>query len=352
MPSWQSTKTNAAVLFKQAQPLRVIPLKLPDLKPGQLVVDMAYSGVCHSQLLEYLGKRGPDHYLPHTLGHEGSGVVAAVGPDVSKVKTGDHVVLTWIRGKGRDVPSTIYESKEGPVNSGPLTTFMQQTVTCETRVVPIPKNVSLKAAAMLGCAIPTGAGIILNTAKVQSGSSVAIFGVGGVGLSAVLGSVLAKAKIIIAVDITREKLRLAEKLGATHTVNAKTEAVNQKILEYTHGKGVDFAVECAGRKETMEKAYEVTKIIGGVCVLAGNLVRGEKISIDPFHLIQGKKILGTWGGETYPDRDIPLYVDHFLAGRLKLDALITHEYPLSAVNTALMDLKDGKVGRAVLNLKA
>lgn len=93
-------------------------------------------------------------------------------------------------------------------------------------------------------------------------------------------------------------------------------------------------------------------VTGGICVLAGNLVRGEKISIDPFHLIQGKKIFGTWGGETFPDRDIPLYIEHFLAGRLRLDALITHEYPLSAVNTALMDLKDGKVGRAVLNLKA
>ena len=155
-------KTIAAVLEQLNEPLKIRELTIPDLRPGQVLVEVAYSGVCRSQLLGVRGKRGPDRFLPHTLGHEGSGTVLEVEAGVTKVKPGDRVVLSWIKGNGADVPSTVYQSPEGPVNSGAISTFMHQTVTCENRVTLISDARPLREAALVGCAIPIGAGIIFN----------------------------------------------------------------------------------------------------------------------------------------------------------------------------------------------
>ena len=341
-------KTLAAVLEQLNEPLKIRELTIPDLKPGQVLVEVAYSGVCHSQLLEVRGKRGLDRFLPHTLGHEGSGTVLEVGPDVTKVKAGDRVVLSWIKGSGADVPSTVYQSAEGPINSGAISTFMRQTVTCENRLTPIPDAMPLREAALLGCAIPTGAGIILNTAKVRPGSSVAVFGVGGIGLSAVLAADLVHAITIIAVDVFDHKLEQARQVGATHLINARQQDPLATILEVTCGRGVDYAIEAAGQRETMETAFKAVRDSGGLCALAGNLPHGEHISLDPFDLIKGKQIIGTWGGETNPDRDIPLYVDLYLSGKLKLDQLITHIFGLENINDALDLLERGEVGRSLI----
>ena len=343
-------KTVAAVLEELNKPLKIRELTIPDLKPGQVLVEVAYSGVCRSQLLEVRGKRGPDRFLPHTLGHEGSGTVLEVGAGVIKVKPGDRVVLSWIKGSGADVPSTVYQSAEGPINSGALSTFMRQTVTCENRVTPIPDTMPLREAALLGCAIPTGTGIILNTARVQPGSSVAVFGVGGIGLSAVLAADLVHATTVIAVDVFDHKLEQARQVGATHLINARQQDPLATILEITGGRGVNYAIEAAGQRETMETAFQAVHNNGGLCVLAGNLPHGGRISLDPFDLIRGKRIIGTWGGETQPDRDIPLYVDLYLSGKLKLDRLITHTYSLDDINQALDDLEHGKVGRALVDM--
>jgi S-(hydroxymethyl)glutathione dehydrogenase/alcohol dehydrogenase len=300
--------------------------------------------------LEVRGKRGPDRFLPHTLGHEGSGTVLEVSTGVTKIKPGDHVVLSWIKGSGADVPSTVYQSAEGPVNSGAISTFMHHTVTCENRVTPIPDAMPLREAALLGCAIPTGAGIVLNTAGVRPGNSVAVFGVGGIGLSAVLAADLVHATTIIAVDVFDHKLEQAQQVGATHLINAGQQDPLANILEITSGRGVDYAIEAAGQRETMETAFKAVRDDDGLCVLAGNMPHGERISLDPMDLIRGKRIVGTWGGESRPDRDIPLYVDLYLAGKLKLDVLITHEYRLEDINEAFDDLEQGKVGRALIDM--
>jgi len=202
----------------------------------------------------------------------------------------------------------------------------------------------------LGCAIPTGAGIILNTAKVRLGSSVAVFGVGGIGLSAVLAADIVHATTIIAVDVFDYKLEQAQRVGATHLVNAHQQDPLATILEITGGRGVDCAIEAAGRRETMETAFGAVHDNGGLCVLAGNLPHGQRISLNPFDLIQGKRIVGAWGGETQPDRDIPIYVYLYLSGKLRLDPLITHTYSLDDINQALEDLEHGKVGRALVNM--
>jgi len=344
--------TEAAVLYDVTKPLRLVTLSMPALGPGQVLIDVAYSGVCHSQLLEVQGKRGPDRFLPHTLGHEGSGTVLEVGPDVSKVKPGDRVVLSWIKGSGADVSSVVYQSLEGRINSGAISTFMRQTITCENRVTPIVDAMTLREAALLGCAMPTGAGIVLHTARVKPGSSVAVFGAGGIGLSAVLTASLMNATIIIAVDVFDHKLEQAHQVGATHLINARHKDPLTAVLEITCGHGVDYAIEAAGRRETMEIAFQAVRDKGGLCVLAGNLPHGERISINPFDLIRGKQIVGTWGGEAQPDRDIPMYVDLFLSRKLQLDRLITHTYSLNDINKALEALDHGEVGRALIDMAA
>ena len=311
---------------------------------------MAYSGICHTQLLEARGKRGEDCFLPHTLGHEGSGTVLEIGKGVTKVKPGDCVVLSWIRGKGAEVKSTRYQGPQGLINSGPISSFMQHTVTCESRVTPIPEEIPLREAALLGCAIPTGAGVILNTIKLSHANSIGIFGVGGIGMSAILGSVLMKAAPIIAVDKFDHKLDRANKLGATHFINSGKQDAFAAIMEITDNQGLDFSIECAGRAETMELAFRSGRDKGGLCVLVGNLPKGNRFSLDPMDLIKGKRILGTWGGETQPDRDIPIYIDLYQTGRLQLDSLITHSYRLEEINTALKDLEHGRIGRGIIRM--
>lgn len=341
-------ETDAAVLVAIDEPLRLTRLRIPDLQPGQVRVQVAYTGICHSQLLEIHGKRGPDRFLPHTLGHEGSGIVAAVAPNVTKVRPGDRVVLSWIRGSGADVPSTVYDSELGRVNSGAISTFMRETVTCESRVTSIPDAMPLSEAALLGCAIPTGAGIVLNTAGVTRGQSVAVLGVGGVGLSAVIGASLVGASPIIAVDVRARKLDDARAVGATHVVDASKEDPREAILRITQTVGVDCAIEAAGRRETMELALAVARENGGLCVIAGNLAVGERFSVDPMALIRGKRLVGTWGGGADPDRDIPRFVQLFLAGRLPLTTLISQTYPFEDINRALDALESGTVARALV----
>lgn len=342
-------KTMAAVLIEINKPLMLMELELPQLKSGQVLVDVKYSGICHSQLNEIRGKKGPDKFLPHTLGHEGSGIVEAIGQDVTKVKKGDHVVLTWIKGKGKDVPSASYKSAEGKlVNSGAISTFMTKAVISENRLVKIDNKMPLKEAVLLGCAIPTGAGIVLNTLKVRPGNSMAIFGIGGIGSSALIVAVSRGASPIIAVDVSDYKRELSKELGADHFINAKEASVEEKILSLTGGRGVDFAIEASGNRIAMETAFMSVRDKGGLCVLAGNLSQGEKISIDPFDLIKGKRIVGTWGGESDPDRDIPDYVDLYLSGKLALSKILTHQFKLREINEACDRLSRGELGRAVI----
>ncbi len=345
-------KTKAAVLYEINEPLQIEELTIPDLQFGQVLVKIAYSGVCRSQLNEIQGLKGHDNYLPHTLGHEGSGIVKAIGPGVSKVKPGDHVVLTWIKGRGTDVPSTLYKKADGSiVNSGAICTFMIKAIISENRLVKISPEMPLREAALLGCAIPTGAGIVLNTLKVQPGNSVAIFGVGGIGLSAVLAAGLMNATPAIAVDVFDYKLKLARDVGATHLINASQEDPLATILQITGGRGVDYAIEAAGQRATMESAFQTVRDNGGLCVLAGNLSQGEKISLDPFDLIKGKQIIGTWGGETDPDRDIPKYIRLYQTGKLKLDELITDTFTLDEINKAIdMMSKEKIAGRCLIEV--
>lgn len=342
-------KTRAAILCAIGSPLEIWELELPKLAKGQILVEVAYSGICRTQLNEIKGLKGPDPYVPHTLGHEGAGIVREIGEGVTKVVPGDHVVLSWIKGSGIDAGGSKYSSKNGLVNSGPISTFLRYAIISENRTIPIPKELPLRDAALLGCAIPTGAGIVFNQLQLKRNSSCAIFGVGGIGLSAILAAKFLGANHIIAVDVNEEKLSQAKALGATHLINTQLENPTAKIKEITNGKGAEGVLECVGRAEAMEMAFQSTST-EGLCVIAGNLPKGQKIQIDPFELICGKKIIGSWGGASKIDEDIPRYTKMVLDKSIKIGNLITHETPLDQINTAFQLLEEGKVGRAIVNL--
>lgn len=342
-------KINAQILVEQGKPLVPMELEIPPLQEGQVLVRILFSGICRTQINEIQGLKGPDPYLPHTLGHEGAGVVVASGPGVTKVKPDDHVIATWIKGKGLDVPQTIYFAKGKKVNSGAISTFMDYAVISENRLVPISSSVSLKEAALFGCAIPTGAGIVYNEAKVQPGSTVAVFGVGGIGASAVLASNLENVKMLIAVEKESSKLSLAKELGATHTIHAETEDVLGAILKLTEGKGVDFAIEAVGQKNVMQTAFKSVRNGGGLCILAGNVAKGVHIECDPFDFIKGKKIIGSWGGAVQPDRDIPLFLERFFKQGQKLESFISHVVPLSRIQEGIDLMENQKAARILVD---
>lgn len=339
----------AAVLHALNVPLLMRnDLELPVLRRGQVLVKLAYSGVCHSQIMEARGRRGEDAYLPHLLGHEGSGVVVEIGPDVAKVQPEDRVVLGWIKGSGIEAGGVQYKCPDGILNAGGVTTFNDYAVVSENRCVRVPDGVPMDIAALFGCAVLTGAGIITNSVCPTKGSSIAIFGLGGIGLSALMGLVLFDCEMVIAVDISDDRLRLAEEFGATHTINAAECDPVQAIRDLTDERGADYTVEAAGRSDTIEKAFDAVRRGGGLCVFASHPSHGSRISLDPFEMICGKQIIGSWGGGSDPDRDIPIYADLYLKGKLPLGSLITHRYSLQEVNQALDDLEQNKVVRPLI----
>jgi len=343
----------AAVLSRLNKPLEVMTgIEYGSPGPGQVLVKLAYSGVCHSQLMEVRGRRGVDAYLPHLLGHEGTGKVIEVGAGVEKVKPGELVVLGWIKGGGQDGGGVRYRCACMPqqINAGGVTTFNEYALVSENRIVPLPVGVPLDVGVMLGCAVPTGAGIITNDLRPAPGSSVAIFGLGGIGMSALMATMLFECAKVIAIDVSADKLVLAASFGATHTINAMQADPVSEILAYTSGLGVDYAVEASGQAPVIEQAFASVRRGGGVCVFASHPEHGKHISIDPYELICGKEIRGSWGGSSNPDRDIPIFAKLYLEGRLPLEKLITKRYPLDAINEALDDLEHHRVGRPLIQI--
>lgn len=339
----------AAILKRLRKPLVVADVTMPDtLLPGQVSVRLLAAGLCGSQLHEIDGNRGADAYLPHLLGHEGSGIVVETGPDVTKVKKGDYVVISWIKGTGINTAGGTYRWGKQTVNSGSAAVFVQQSIVAENRLTKISKKVPPDVAALLGCAIPTGAGVISHTLQLPRGATVAIFGIGGVGASAILGAVYAGAKEIIAVDVSAAKLKLAKKLGATMTINAVVKDPVAAIRK-KYPSGVDFAVEAAGYGGVMEQAFAALTNTGTLAI-AGHPKQGTTISLNPFEFILGKKIVGSWGGGTNPDQDIPFYAKEYLRGNFPINKLITHRFPLDKINDAVTTLREGKAGRVIIEI--
>jgi len=344
----------AAVLLNDSEKLKIISnIELPSLERGQVLVQLAYSGVCHSQLMETRGFRGEDKYIPHLLGHEGSGKVVAIGPEVTKVKAGDLVILGWIKGKGMETGGVQYSCNSYPniINAGAVTTFNEYAIVSENRVTILPKGIPLDIAVLFGCALPTGIGIVMNELKPVNNSTIAIFGLGGIGMSALIATKLFKLKKIIVIDISEKKLKLAKSFGATHIINSlKNDPVETIKLITKNFDGVDYAIEASGKSEVIEKAFGSIKKKGGICIFASHPKFGEKISIDPFELISGKQIRGSWGGGANPDIDIPIIAELYLKGELPLEKLLGKRYKLDEINSAIDDLENNTFGRPIIEI--
>ncbi len=342
-------KTLAAVLVEPGRPLELAELEVPPLKEGQVLVEVAFAGICHTQLLEARGYRGEDRFLPHCLGHEATATVVETGPGVARVKAGDRVILSWIKGAGANVPGSVYRWGDRGVNAGAVTTFQRYAVVSENRTMPLAAGLDMKIAVLLGCALPTGMGALVNTAAAQAGESVAIFGAGGVGLCAVVGAIATQCEPIVAVDPNPIKRDLALRLGATDVIDPSAVDPIDAILRFAPN-GVDIAIEASGRPEVMAQALDSVRPRGGRAVIVGNARYGQRLVVDPRAFNDGKSLLGCWGGDAVPDRDFPRFAKALSNGSVDVRPLLSEPSPLSSINVALDDLESGRVGRPLIDL--
>lgn len=340
----------AAILVQQRQPLVLEEIEIPPPGFGQVLVKLLCSGICGSQIGEIDGVKGPDRYLPHLLGHEGTGIVLECGEAVSTVKPGDQVVLHWRKGAGRESATPKYRSKLGEIHAGWVTTFNEYAVVSENRVTAIPNDFDPEIAALLGCAVTTGFGVINNNAKLKIGQSIAVFGAGGIGLSIVQGAALVSANPIIAVDIHDNRLLLAKRVGATHTINSTRSDPEREIRAIVGSDGLDVAVDNTGNVKAIEMAYRLTGARGRT-VLVGVPPRDSSVAIHTLPLHFEKVLTGSHGGESQPDVDIPNYVRLSNAGKVNLLDCLGSRYPLTEINQAIDDMRSGAIaGRPILRI--
>ena len=341
----------AAILVEQCRPLVVEEIGLPAaLEAGQVLVRVHFSGICGSQLGEIDGAKGEDKFLPHLLGHEGSGAVMETGSGVRHVKAGDKVVLHWRRGPGIEAVPPSYSWSGKRLNAGWVTTFNEYAIVSENRLTAIPGDSDMAVAALFGCAVTTGFGVVVNNAKVRIGESVVVFGAGGVGLNIVQAAALVNAYPIIAVDLYDNRLDLARRMGATHLVNSSLADAGKAILEIAGAGGVDVFIDNTGQPAIIELGYQLTGPQGRV-TLVGVPRKGSNISIHSLPLHFGKGLSGSHGGEAVPERDIPRYHALFRAGRLKLREIITDFCELAEINTAIGKMRDGSLaGRCLVRM--
>ena len=340
----------AAVLFELHQPLRIIDLPIRSPAAGQILVKIAATGLCRAQLLEIRGENTIGPMNPNMLGHEGAGIVVEIGEGVTKVQPGDHVILSWIKGSGRNVLPEKYDYDSHKINCGFVTTFNEYTLASENRVTKIPTEMPFLEASIIGCAVATGAGAVFNNAKISPGKSAAVIGVGGIGINMLHAAAIAGANPLIAVDINEEKLEFTKQFGATHTINSATHDVEAELKKISGDDGLDFAFDTTGRKDMMELAYRSVKKATGRAIFCGvpNPPK-TKIEIDPFPLYFGRQVVGTGGGECKPDEDFEKFCRMFLERKLKVREMITHVLPLEKINEGFELMKQGKCCRVVID---
>jgi len=340
----------AAILVEQNKPLIVDEVKLPEsLDFGQVLVRLSFSGICGSQLGEIKGVKGKDPYLPHLMGHEGSGTVVDIGPGVTRVVIGDHVVLHWKPAKGIEANPPDYQWLGKRLNAGKVTTFNECSIVSENRITKIPKDLDMRVATLFGCAVTTAFGVVNNDAKVKIGQSVVVFGLGGLGMNVVQAASMVSANPIVGIDLFEEKFEVAKKFGLTHSLNSEIKNRNKKIKQIVGESGADVVIETTGNSRLIEEAYELTSEKGKT-ILVGVPNKGDNISIYSLPLHFKKILKGSHGGDALPDIDIPRYIRLIETGKMSLDGLITHDYDLVDINSALDLFKTGKAGRIVINL--
>jgi S-(hydroxymethyl)glutathione dehydrogenase/alcohol dehydrogenase len=366
-------KSRAAVAWEPGKPLEIEEVEVQGPEQGEVLLRIAASGVCHTDAYTLSGQ-DPEGVFPAILGHEGGAVVEDVGPGVSTVKAGDHVIPLYIpecgqckfcrsgrtnlcqavrttQGQGLMPDGTSRFSYKGKTIHHYMgtSTFSEYTVLPEISVAKINRVAPLDRVCLLGCGITTGIGAVLNTAKVEPGSTVAIFGLGGIGLSVIQGAVLTKAARIIAIDINPNKFELARALGATDVINPNDydRSIQSVVVDLTDG-GVDYSFECIGNVETMRAALECCHKGWGQSVIIGVAPAGREISTRPFQLVTGRVWRGTAFGGIKGRSQLPGFVERYLRGEIKVDEMISHTMPLEEINRAFDLMREGQSNRSVI----
>lgn len=369
-------KVKAAVAWAPKEKLVIEEVDLEGPKAGEVLVKLEATGVCHTDAYTLSGA-DPEGIFPVILGHEGGGVVEEVGEGVTSLKPGDHVIPLYIpecgeckfcksgktnlcqrvretQGKGLMPDGTTRFSKDGkPIfHYMGTSTFAEYTVVPEISLAKVSKQAPLDKVCLLGCGVTTGIGAVLNTAKVEQGASVAVFGLGGIGLSVIQGAKMAGAKSIFAIDVNPSKFDLATKLGATETINPKDfdKPIQEVVVEKTDG-GVDYSFECVGNVELMRSALEACHKGWGESIIIGVAGAGEEISTRPFQLVTGRVWRGTAFGGVKGRSELPGYVDKYISGEINLDDMVSFELPLERINEAFDLMHEGKSIRSVVKYK-
>jgi S-(hydroxymethyl)glutathione dehydrogenase/alcohol dehydrogenase len=339
----------AAILAESRRPLVVDEIAMPEaLDAGQVLVRVLYTTICGAQINEIDALKGPDRFLPHLLGHEASAEIIEIGPGVTTVKPGDTVVLHWRPSQGIQSSTPAYSWRGQKLNAGWVTTFNEYAVISENRMTVIPADFDLRIAPLLGCAVTTAAGVVNNDAHLKIGESVAIFGVGGVGLNLVQFAALAGGYPIVAVDLLDHKLDMARARGATHCINGGSVGdVAGAVREIVGAAGPDKVFETTGVKSVIEMAYDLAHK-DGTCVLIG--VPHEKVTISTLPIHFNKVLTGSEGGSAKPHIDIPRIIRLVKARRLSFDGIITDEFSLDDINPAFDLVRSGKAGRVLLRV--
>lgn len=356
----------AVVATEPDAPLQVRDIELPPVGPGDVRVRVAAAGVCHSDLSMINGTLAPK--FPLVLGHEAAGTVAEVGADVTKVRPGDHVVLNWAAacgecwfcGQGEPWLCSAVEGAVSPLSGATLDGaevyacmgvggFAEELVAPERSVVPLPASAPLDLSALLGCAVLTGFGAVRNTAQVREGQSVLVIGLGGIGLSTVMGARLAGAGTIIAVDRGTEKEDLARAAGATHYLEGDPKLAKQ-VRALTEGRGADHAFECVGKADLIRTAWQSVRR-GGQCTVVGVGARDDATTFNALELFHfNRRLTSSVYGSSDPDRDVPLLVQEIDAGRLDLSTLVTHRIGLDGVAGAFDRMRAGHGARSLIEV--
>ena len=366
-------KTRAAVAFEAGKPLEIVELDLEGPKKGEVLVKITHTALCHTDAFTLSGE-DPEGVFPAVLGHEGAGIVVEVGEGVTSVKPGDHVIPLYTaecgeclfcksgktnlcvsvratQGKGVMPDGTTRFSYKGkPVyHYMGCSTFAEHTVVAEVSLAKVNPEANPEHTCLLGCGVTTGIGAVHNTAKVQEGDSVAVFGLGAIGLAVIQGAVQAKAGRIIAIDTNPSKFELAKQMGATECVNPKDhdKPIQQVIVEMTEW-GVDHSFECIGNVEVMRAALECAHRGWGQSVIIGVAGAGKEISTRPFQLVTGRKWLGTAFGGVKGRTELPGMVEDAMKGDIKLEPFVTHTLPLERINEAFELMEKGESIRTVI----
>ncbi len=369
-------KSKAAIAWGPNQPLSIEEIDVMPPKAGEVLVRIVASGVCHTDAFTLSGE-DPEGIFPVVLGHEGGGIVEQLGEGVTSVAIGDHVIPLYTpecgeckfclsgktnlcqkiretQGKGLmpDGTSRFYKDGKPIFHYMGCSTFSEYTVLPEISLAKVNPKAPLEEICLLGCGVTTGMGAVMNTAKVQAGDTVAIFGLGGIGLSAVIGAAMAKASRIIVIDINERKFDLARQLGATDCINPKKydKPIQDVIVELTDG-GVDYSFECIGNVDVMRSALECCHKGWGESIIIGVAGAGQEISTRPFQLVTGRVWRGTAFGGVKGRTELPDYVERYLAGEFKLSDFITHTMPLEEINEAFDLMHKGESIRSVVHFK-